>query len=222
MRNGEQSGGCCGGTASAVLLLVVLVSTVACAPWHIGAEKNVTRNGIDFETFRELKKGSKLGILARDTVIHGWPCRKGFIVFRSDWRLEELQLCCEHQRNGITMPAATWVFPNREGNPGICMFPHDLEIQGLPCRGSKMGKSGYMTSFYDNGKLKHFFTREAVMVGGVPCKGSASCGISLHEDGQLKQCMLSRAGTIGGVAYPNDSVLCFDQAGTVVDCHRNQ
>lgn len=58
---------------SLIILLCLLLCTVSCAPWQIGAEKDVVKNGIEFETFKEEKDGSKLGILAGDTVIDGWP-----------------------------------------------------------------------------------------------------------------------------------------------------
>ncbi|MGA9411355.1 MAG: hypothetical protein WBV78_13045, partial [Roseobacter sp.] len=117
-----------------VLLLAMLLGTVGCAPWKIGAEKNVVRNGIKFETFRENDDGSGMGTLAEDTVVDGWPCRQGFINFHADWRLDECHLSREYERNGIVMPARTRVFPNKSGNPGVCLFPHDVTVQGYRCR----------------------------------------------------------------------------------------
>ena len=67
-------------TAFAIFPAMLLVTT-GCAPWELGAEKNVVRNGIEFETFRENDDGSRMGTLAKDTVVDGWPCKKGFIDF---------------------------------------------------------------------------------------------------------------------------------------------
>ncbi len=216
MRNHEQPGRSRTLTACAALLFSILIFSSACAPWQFGAEKNVVKNGISFETFRDYEKGSKLGILTEDTVIDGWPCRKGFIVFYPDWRLDELLLFRDYERNGVSMPAGTWVFPNEDGNPGICMFPRDMETQGYICRGSWMGKEGMMTSFHANGKLKHFYPRKQVEADGVPCKGSIFSGISLHENGRLHECVLEKAMTIEGVNYPKGTALRFDREGRLI------
>jgi hypothetical protein len=36
-----------------VLVLIVLMFTVACSPWQLGAEKDLVKNGIKFNTFGE-------------------------------------------------------------------------------------------------------------------------------------------------------------------------
>lgn len=201
---------------AALLVLALLASAAGCSPWQAGAEKDVVRNGIRFETFREYDDGTKVGTLAEDTVIDGWPCMKAFIVFHSDWRLDELQLSRDYERNGIMMPARTWVFPNREGNPGVCMFPHDVEIQGYLCRGSRAEKGGFMTRFYNSGRLKLFWSREPVEVDGVTCKDTLLKGILLHENGRLQECTLEEAATVRGVEYRKGSRIRFDDSGRVV------
>ena len=216
MRNGNQYQHSLLRAAAALLLLAVLLVTVGCSLWEVGAEKDVVKNGIKFKIFRENDDGSKLGKLAEDTVIDGWPCKQGFIAFHSDWRLDELQLSRDYERNGIVMPEGTWVFPDKQGNPGICMFPHDVEVQGYLCRGSRMGKEGFMTSFYASGKLNWFYSRDPVMVDGVICKDSLFEAIYLHQNGRLKQCALDKTATIKGVEYSRGSILRFDQQGKVL------
>ncbi len=196
------------------LLSAGLSFTAACVPWQVGAEKNVVRNGITFETFRENDDGSKMGNLAEDTVIDGWPCRQGFVDFHPDWRLDECHLSRDYERNGVFMPAATRVFPDRLGNPGVCLFPRDVTVQGYICRGNPSG--GFMTAFYPNGRLHWFFTREPVEVDGVTCKDSWFEAVYLHPNGRLKQCKLDRSVTIGGVEYPKGSVVRLDEAGVVI------
>jgi hypothetical protein len=203
---------------SLILLFGLLLCTIFCAPWQIGAEKNVEKNGIAFETFREQEDGTKLGILAGDTVIDGWPCAAGFVVLYPDWRPDELKLSRDFERNGIPFPSGTWVFPDEQGNPAACMMPRDVEIQGHLCRGGWGGKEGVMVSFYPGGQLKQYFCREDPVIDGVPCNGSVfACGITLHENGRLQQCKLAKDTTIGGVEYPRGAVLRFDRAGHVVD-----
>ena len=46
---------------AATLILGLLSGVTGCAPWQIGAEKDVVKNGISFQSFRELEDGSKLG-----------------------------------------------------------------------------------------------------------------------------------------------------------------
>jgi len=204
------------GRVTAVIVIGALLAAAACAPWKLGAEKNVTRNGIRFETFRELDDGAKLGTLYEDTVIDGWPCKKDFIVFHPDWRLDELQLSRDYERNGVFMPEGTWVFPDAEGGPGTCMFPRDMEIQGYLVRGSGMGKSGFMTRFYRSGRLMLFWSRDPVEVDGVICKDSLFDGIYLHDNGRLRECILDKDGTIGAAVYPKGTRLRLDESGNVI------
>ncbi len=99
------------------------------------------------------------------------------------------------------MPEGTWVFPDKQGNPGICMFRHDIQVQGYLIRGSWMGKEGFMSAFNASGKLHWFYSRDPVAVDGVLCKDSLFDAIYLHENGWLQQCALDKAATIGGVKY---------------------
>ena len=192
----------------------LLVITAGCAPWQVGAEKDVVKNGIRFETFREQKDGTKLGILAEDTVIDGWPCKKDFIVFYPDWRLDELQLSRDYERNGIFMPEGTRVFPNAAGGPGTCMFPRDMEIQGYLVRGT--GINGFMTRFYRTGRLMLFWSREPVEVEGVVCTDSLFKGIYLHDNGRLRECTLDKPATINEVGYSKGTRVQLDESGKVI------
>ena len=194
-------------------VLVILVSVVACAPWKVGADKDVVRNGIKFEAFRETSDGSKMGNLAEDTEIDGWPCRRGFVNFHADWRLDECHLSREYERNGIVMPQGTRVFPDKRGNPGVCLFPHDVRVQGFNCRGNRTG--GFMTAFYPDGQLHWFFTREPVTVDSVTCAASLFEAIYLHPDGRLRQCKLEEPVTLGGKEFQKGFVIHLDEAGEV-------
>ena len=200
---------------SAFILLAVLFGTTGCAPWEVGADKNVVRNGIKYEVFRENDDGSTMGNLAEDTVIDGWPCRRGFINFHADSRLDECHLSREYERNGIVMPAGTRVFPDKSGNPGVCLFPHDVNVQGYPCRGNKSG--GFMTAFYANGRLHWFYTRHPVEVNGLSCKNTLFQAIYLHPDGRLQKCKLDKPVTIDGVDYPSGFIIQLNRAGAVIE-----
>ena len=200
-------------TAFAIFPAMLLVTT-GCAPWELGAEKNVVRNGIEFETFRENDDGSRMGTLAKDTVVDGWPCKKGFIGFYADWRLDECHLSREYERNGIVMPALTRVFPDKSGNPGVCLFPADTTIQGYRCRGTRSG--GFMTAFHANGRLHWFYARDPVVVNGVTCKSTLFQAVYLHPDGGLQECKLAKPVSIDGVSYPKGRIIRMDRAGAVM------
>ncbi len=201
---------------SAMMVILIFVSslfTAGCSPWQVGAERDVVKNGIKFDTFRESDDGTKLGVLTEDMVIDGWPVKKDFIVFHPDWRLDELQLSQDYERNGVFMPEGTWVFPDKRGNPTIVMFPRDVEVQGHLCRGSRMNKGGFMTAFYASGKLHWFYSRDPLVVDGVTCKDSIFEAIYLHPDGRLKQCLLDEKATIDAWEYPRGSRILIDEAG---------
>jgi hypothetical protein len=215
MRNGIQLQDTLLRATTALLMIGFLGSAAGCSTWELGAEKNIVKNGIEFETYRETDHGSKVGMLVRDTVIDGWPCKRGFIAFREDWSVDELQLSRDYERNGIFMPEGTWVFANRQGIPKTCMFPHDVKIQGYLCRGSWLGKQGWMTEFYDSGKLSMFWSREPVTIDAITCTDSMTHGIHLHENGRLKRCKLDKLAIVEGVEYRKGTIVCFDQMGRV-------
>jgi hypothetical protein len=193
-----------------LVLLALLAITAGCSPWKVCVERDVVKNGISFETFREYSDGRKVGTLTEDTMIDGWPCKRDFVDFYPDWRLYGLLLFRDCERNGVFMPAGTWVFPDKKGNPGNCIFPYDVEIQGHLCRG---GKIEVFTSFYASGKLKFFRTRDPEMIDGVTCKSSIFHGIYLHENGRLWKCKLNEPVRIGGEEYTKGTILVFDLTG---------
>ena len=202
---------------TAMLMLGLVAGTTGCAPWQVGAETDVVKNEIRFQSFREFDDGSKLGNLAEDTVIDGWPCKKGFVAFHPDWRLDELQLSRDDERNGVFMPAGTWVFPDARGNPVTCIFPRDVEIQGYLCRGSGTGKKGFMTRFYSTGRQRLFWSREPVQVDGFVCKDSQFTGISLHNNARLQECILDQPATFSSITYRKGTRLRLDASGKDVD-----
>lgn len=201
-------------SAGVLLALAVCLGTAGCAPWEVTAEKDVERNGIRFATFRENSDGTKMGDLAAETVIEGWPCRKGFASFHADWRLDECHLSRDYERNGIVMPAGTRIFPDPRGNPGVVLFPRDVDVQGFLVRGTRKG--GYMTAFYPSGKLHWFYPRDPVQVGGITCATSLFEAVYLHRDGGLRQCKLAETATIHGAEYRKGSVIRLDEDGVVI------
>jgi hypothetical protein len=187
-----------------------------CAGWQ---EKNVTRNGIHFDRLKteelQMEPGTPVitGRLAEDSVIEGYPCTRGFIVFHDNWRLKEFKLSQSHTWQSFVMPAATWVFPDRIGNVKTCVFPADVEIQGRLCFGGKGGVAGIQTSFHKNGSLKSYISRKDVVVNGIPCLGGVSYPITLYKNGQLQSCTLARTVVIEDQELLKKTRINFDDSG---------
>jgi hypothetical protein len=74
-----------------------------------------------------------------------------------------------------------------------------------------------MTGFYPNGRLKYFWPPENLEVDGVPCKATGFQSVSLHENGRLRMCRLSRATTIQGRAFTEGEDVALDENGTLAE-----
>jgi len=196
-----------------------MISLGGCAGWQ---EKDVTRHGIHFDKLKteelRMQPGTTIitGQLAENSEIEGFPCARGFIVFHDNWALREFKLSRSHPWQDFVLPAATWVFPDRNGNILTCVFPNDVEIQGHLCRGGRGGVTGIQTSFHKNGILSSYFSREDVVVNGIPCLGSVFHPIRLHKNGQLQSCTLSRAVVIEDQELLKNTTVSFDITGGFV------
>jgi hypothetical protein len=201
------------GSISHLLVLLGILLFNSCIPWQIGAERNVVKNGIHFAKFKQQKDGKSLGYLAEDTTIDGYPCSKGFIVWHSNWKLKEFNLYRPIEFAGVSVPANTWMFPNRNGDVLNCVFPMDIEIQGRLVRGGAGGLEGVVAGFYPGEKLRSYSSREDVVIDNIPCKGSVIHRIYLHENGLLMSCWLAEPSTIDGLDFPARTRVSFDSNG---------
>jgi hypothetical protein len=193
-----------------VFICVILWSFYGCVAW----QKDVVLNSIHFERFVYASyRGDMIGYLAEDTVIQDYPCKATFITFYEDWTLENFQLSEPYEFGKNLLPINTWIILTKEGHIRICQFPKDTEIQGHLCKGGWGGRSGCTTGFYKNGKLKHFFSREDILIEGVPCKRG---GVILHDNGRLKKCKLTEDTVRNGTKYKRNSKMNFDEEGAVV------
>jgi hypothetical protein len=114
----------------------------------------------------------------------------------------------------VDLPAGTTVFFNKEGEFDYCWLSRPTVIQGFECKGH--GHST-MTGFYPNGRLKYFWPPENLEVDGVPCKATGFQSVSLHENGRLRMCRLSRATTIQGRAFTEGEDVALDENGTLAE-----
>jgi hypothetical protein len=96
----------------------------------------------------------------------------------------------------------------------VVAFAHDESCQGFTCSGSG-GPKGTQSSFYFNGRLKSFFPPTDTMVSGVLCVASPFADISLHENGELKECRAAVAGVRHGVGYAAGQQLRLDEMGVM-------
>ena len=202
------------------LQAVLFMLFLCCAPSEVFCgyskwEKNVVRNGIEFEKLRYSDSGTIIGYLKADTDIDNYPCSKGWIHFYKDWALQNFTLKNTMEINGIEIPAGTWVGFNNEGELKKFAFPDDTEVNGIMCMGTG-GPKGAQTSFYTNGSLKYFFSRKKIEINDIPCKGGVFYIIGFHENGQLKKCTLCDNCVIKGKKYKKDSNIEFDEKGNVV------
>ena len=97
----------------------------------------------------------------------------------------------------------------------MCSFPDDIEIQGMMCIGTG-GPKGVQTSFYKNGNLKYFFSREKLEIDTVPCKGGVFYIIGFYENGLLKTFTLYDNCVINGKEYKKHTNIKLDESGNVV------
>lgn len=192
-----------------IALTVVFVLGGGCDKW----EKDVNYNGIEFEKFSH---EAMRGALAQDTLIQGYPCKKGFLTLYDDGKLKMFRASKPFEYSDFTIPQETWCILYEDGKIKICMFPKDTLIQGYLCRGCKMGLEGVRTRFHVNGKLNCFFTRDDVEIDSVVCKGSVFHPIGLHDNGKLRNCTLAKDAEIAGITYHKGAKLQLDKEGKIL------
>ncbi|MGD9161211.1 MAG: hypothetical protein PVG39_22535 [Desulfobacteraceae bacterium] len=93
--------------------------------------------------------------MKENKIIEGFPCEKGWIHFRQDWRLKSFQLSEDYPYKGTLLPAnACILFPHHDTRNGYTIsFPYDYAVQGYLCGGSG-GYKGTHTGFYNDGRVK--------------------------------------------------------------------
>ena len=192
--------------------IVACLCFIACKDW----EYNVVKNGIHFKKISQSKGGTNIGYMTDNNTIQGFPCERGWIHFKKDWRLLSFQLSEDFMYNETLVPAHTWFhFPYHANRSGyIYSFPHNYKVQGYVCGGSG-GYKGTHTGFYESGKLRSFFPPEDVFVGGVPCEASLFANVNLYENGNIKSCRLAEDYQVDGVFYKRGKTVEFDKDGKV-------
>jgi hypothetical protein len=87
-----------------------------------------------------------------------------------------------------------------------------------------------MTRFHPNGQLKTAWLAEDRVIQGIPCArfrflsalmgwvaGDKNGSTGFHENGQLRQCELSRNHTIAGQRFRRGDAVRFDADGNLIE-----
>lgn len=201
-------------TKASLLLLLQAASLLlaSCSDWKY----DVTVQGVAFSKVKIEDNGLVIGELKEDTLIGGRPCKRGWVHLRPNGVPVGFTASREIDLRRFTIPTGTWVFQNENGVVTVCAFPRDTEVQGHSCRGSG-GPEGVQAAFYPSGSLKEYFLRHDTRIQEVPCKGGLiRQSIKLHENGRLKECILSEELVRDGHTYPAGTPLRFDADGRII------
>ncbi|MCC7001470.1 MAG: hypothetical protein IT357_04870 [Gemmatimonadaceae bacterium] len=148
--------------------------------------------------------------LTRDSVVgavHCAPTGKAYAVIHPNGIVDECPLARDTVIDGHALPRGTWIQLNPDAMLTAAWLPRDVELQGLPCKGT--GYKGWSVRFHADGHLALCFLSRDAEIDSVPCLGGSflrelrgSTHVTLDATGRLRSCRLSRAATIDGRAYP--------------------
>lgn len=202
---------------TAIFTLLFTLIVTSCHGYYTAWEKNKEIHGIHFQKLRYgVLDGDTLaiiGYLKTDTQVAGYPCRADWIHFTKNWDLKLFRLSDEAIINHFEYPKDAWIRFS-DDRAVICVFPEATRVQGFLCKGGG-GVKGIQTAFYQNGRLRSFFSDDAIWIQGIKCKGGVFSIIALHENGNLKECKLDQATEINGIRYKKNTKLFLDEDGRV-------
>ena len=163
-------------------------------------------------TIEHHRDGSIAAALLDDpATIQGLPCRS-WVRFHENGKLSTCELAAEATIQGHTLPAATYLVFDEEGQLRSCFLAQDTQIQGYWCRG---GPFKTATTFHPDGRLRSFFSRDAVTIDGVCCVASSHDAVQLHGNGHLAGCRLAADVTRDAATLRRGQVVRFDDTGRV-------
>jgi hypothetical protein len=151
--------------------------------------------------------------LKEPTTIQGYPCER-WVRFYQNGKLEQFEILEPVTLQDIDIPAKSTVFLYRGGALKKTWFSNSMTIQGLPCKGARLGK--VTTSFYDNGALQWCFLTEPQTIQNIPCKASLIDIVGFHANGMLKTCTVERQVTAQGNIYTRGMKIYLDDSGKIL------
>lgn len=155
------------------------------------------------------------------TYIQGVPCQ-GYVNYYQNGKLQSCILAREDTLLGQPFPAGTRISFAADGTLDRCFFPHNVQIQGVNCKGT--GIDGYQMLFYPNGKLRLAWLAQDQEIQGVPCMEASfwadafggGVGVSFHDNGILARCKLSQNCIMQGRSFKRGQHVSFDNQGHIV------
>lgn len=157
------------------------------------------------------------GFLCEEKTIEGHKCAKDLIKMDIDGNLLLYKSAGDEKIKNLSVPMDTWIYIYDDRF--VCVFPREMQVQGYKVLGGG-GVKGTQAAFYNSGKLKYFFSKDDIIIGGVNCKGNKfmpTSLIGLYESGKLMSCTLAETQTINSKVYKKGTNLKFDGNGKIKD-----
>lgn len=151
--------------------------------------------------------------LKEPTMVQGFPCKR-WIRFYQNGRLEQFEILEPITLQDIDIPAKSTVFLYRDGSLKKTWFSDSMTIQGVPCKGARLGK--VTTAFHDNGILQWCFLTEPKTIQGIPCKAGLTDIVGFHPNGMLKTCTVEKQTTVQGHIYTRGMKIYLDESGNIL------
>lgn len=178
--------------------------------------------------------------LSADTLIQGTPCMAAGVRFSPEGRLTECfpsqaissdGYQCQEQR--------TLRFHRSNGALQECTLLAAARVDGIACT------VGRAIELHDDGSLRRCFISEEATFGDLVVRAKTSVTLEdgklyrldifgdglavgdltcignfnfFHPNGQIGQCKLASPASIDGQSFDQDTNVCFDEAGELVDC----
>jgi len=149
--------------------------------------------------------------------VEGFPI-SGWVHFNREGQLRTFKLAEDVVIQGNLIPQGTWIRKDKELNIKWCFFQKDTTIQGYLLKGSSAATEGIPTVFYPSGRLENFYSPSDITIQGIPCRNGGffdviGVRIHLYENGNLKECTLSKNAEINGRNMLAGSVINISEDG---------
>ena len=141
--------------------------------------------------------------LAQPTVIQAYPCAKGYTWFFPDGKLEQCAISEPIAFGEAQIPAGSVIVLRPDGKPRHVFLARDAYVLGYNVRGGGLlgPSTGFVTTFYADGKLSSIYLVDDQIIQGVPCRGGewgiftdpvgGGNRVEFYEDGKLRSCKVT-------------------------------
>ena len=150
--------------------------------------------------------------LKQDTVIYGYPCRAGKVMFYNNDSIMFFVLARDHMVNGSLIPGNSRVTMYYTGNPEFMFLSEESTIEGYRVSNRPKNKHWH-AGFYNDGSLGQFMPAEEYQINGVPCQSQE--WITLRPDGELFMCNIAIPVSVGDTILPAGTQVLRNGTGGV-------